>query len=286
MLYSFTATKWYRTVAVVEVGYTKTNNVKNYIRNYDEFRVDVLASGAEVLDNLNIEFNGIYVDDDVSLSKKRGGKEKSLLLGNGFYAIEIISTDTNKSIHKINEILKPIIIKNRNDLEYALKDKILALNTLDSDINRTKNILLSDAKYQLDTIKKEAPKIEAKIEEISNILSNQNKQVISSTYNTQVGSSDYGLSSLIQYKNNMIRDFVRISNEKLFNLEATLLEKNNQKLRLENDISFGYKDTSIKSIANLNVANNDKLVILILTLLGFFISVFSVLIWDVVKKRK
>lgn len=117
-------------------------------------------------------------------------------------------------------------------------------------------------------------------------MSNQNKQVISSTYNTQVGSSDYGLSSLIQYRNSMIRDSVRISNEKLFNLEATLTEKNNQKLRLENDISFGYKDTSIKSIANLNVANNDKLVILILTLLGFFISVFSVLIWDVVKKRK
>lgn len=74
VLYSITATKWYRTVAVVEVGYTKTNNVKNYISNYDEFRVDVLASGAEILDNLNVEFDGIYVDDNVSLSKKRGGE--------------------------------------------------------------------------------------------------------------------------------------------------------------------------------------------------------------------
>jgi len=159
------------------------------------------------------------------------------------------------------------------------------LDLLRQDIARTENILLTDANYQLETINKEAPMIEEKINQITEILVNQNTKDISSTYNTQIGSSDYGLSSLIQYRDSMIRGSISGINAKIFELEAILANKKDQYFHIEEDIKDGYVNTEIKSIATISMPNKKILIVAILAFVGFFIGVFSALIYGAVKNK-
>lgn len=117
--YSFMATKWLKTTAIVEVGHTFNNNQKEYIIDFSEFKGDVLANGMPIFDKNETNFKNLYVDNN--LTDKGDNVEKSL--GKGFYVISLVGADDDKSVQKINEILKPIIINNRKKLEYKMMKK-------------------------------------------------------------------------------------------------------------------------------------------------------------------
>lgn len=208
-------------------------------------------------------------------------------LGNGFYAIQIVGKDAQKLIQKINDILKPIVTKHRNDLEYIIMQKSIDLGLLNKRIEGTKNIILKDAEYQIKTLQEEALKIFMKIEQIIKVLveKDEKKNPIA-TYITQIGGSDYELSSLIQYRNDMITNLIPSANTKLFDIQMLLENFTKQKNDLEDDIKNMYIDTRIVSIFTTVEKNKNLLIIAILGFIGLFVSIFSVLVWDVVKKHK
>ncbi len=279
--YSFMATKWLKTTAIVEVGHTFNNNQKEYIIDFSEFKGDVLANGMPIFDKNETNFKNLYVDNN--LTDKGDNVEKSL--GKGFYVISLVGADDDKSVQKINEILKPIIINNRKKLEYKMMKKNMDLSILNKNINDTKDIVLEDAISQIKTINEEAPKIDNKIEQITKILVEKDTKQLGSTYTTQIGGSDYGLSSLIQYRNNMITTSLSNANKKLYDTQMSLENLLNQKKYLENDINEGFVDTKIVSIATTPEKNKNILIIAILTFIGLFVSIFGVLVWVAVKNR-
>ncbi|MDU7070561.1 Wzz/FepE/Etk N-terminal domain-containing protein [Campylobacter ureolyticus] len=280
--YSFMATKWFKTTAIVEVGHTFNNNKKEYISDFSEFRGDVLANGMSIFDKNETNFKNLYVDNN--LTDKGDNIEKSL--GKGFYAISLVGAYDDKSVQKINEILKPIIISNRKKLEYSMMKKNMDLNILNKNINDTKDIVLEDAVSQIKTINEEAPKIDNKIEQITKILVEKDTKQLGSTYTTQIGGSDYGLSSLIQYRNNMITTSLSNANKKLYDTQMSLENLLNQKKYLEDDINEGFVDTKIVSIATTPEKNKNILIIAILSFIGLFVSIFGVLIYNIVKNIK
>lgn len=280
--YSFMTTKWLKTTAIVEVGHTFNNNQKEYISDFSEFRGDVLANGISIFDKNETNFNNLYVDNN--LTDKGDNVEKSL--GRGFYVISLVGVYDDKSVQKINEILKPIIMNNRKKLEYSMMKKNMDLSILNKNINDTKDIVLEDAISQIKTINEEAPKIDNKIEQITKILVEKDTKQLGSTYTTQIGGSDYGLSSLIQYRNNMITTSLSNANKKLYDTQMSLENLLNQKKYLENDINEGFVDTKIVSIATTPEKNKNILIIAILSFVGFFVSIFGVLVWNAVRKYK
>lgn len=282
VLYAFVSTKWFKTTAIVEVGHHFTNNNEQYISNFSEFRGDVLAYGMSIFDKNETNFKNLYVDNNIT--DKGDNVEKSL--GRGFYAISLVGAYDDKSVQKINEILKPIIISNRKKLEYSMMKKNMDLNILNKNINDTKDIVLEDAVSQIKTINEEAPKIDNKIEQITKILVEKDTKQLGSTYTTQIGGSDYGLSSLIQYRNNMITTSLSNANKKLYDTQMSLENLLNQKKYLEDDINEGFVDTKIVSIATTPEKNKNILIIAILSFIGLFVSIFGVLIYNIVKNIK
>ncbi|WP_311337064.1 Wzz/FepE/Etk N-terminal domain-containing protein [Campylobacter ureolyticus] len=281
VLYAFVSTKWFKTTAIVEVGHHFTNNNEQYINDFSEFRGDVLAYGISIFDQNETDFENLYVD--YNLTDKKDSVDK--ILGNGFYAISLVGVYEDKSIQKINEILKPIVAKHKKSLEYIMMKKSIDLGVLNKNIKDTQEIILSDVNYQIKTLKEEAPKIDNKIEQITKILVEKDTKQLGSTYTTQIGGSDYGLSSLIQYRNNMITNSVSAASKRLFDTQMQLENLINQKKYLEDDINEGFVDTKIVSIATTPEKNKNILIIAILTFIGLFVSIFGVLVWVAVKNR-
>ncbi|QKF65041.1 Wzz/FepE/Etk N-terminal domain-containing protein [Campylobacter corcagiensis] len=281
VIYAITSTKWLKTTAIVEVGHHFTNNNEQYIANFSNFRNDVLAYGISVLDQNETDFKDIYVDYNLTTKDDSANK----VFEDGFYAINIIGKNKDKSLEKIDEILKQITIKHKNNLEYILAQKSIDLEILNKNIEDTKNIILANANYQIKILQEEAPKIAEKIEQISKILIEkdniENKEAVSSI---QIGGSDYGLSSLIQYRNNIITNSISDASTRLFDIQMLLENMIKQKNDLEKDIKDGYRNTKVMSVATTPEKNKNLLIIAILTFIGFFVSIFSVLVWNVVKK--
>lgn len=284
MLYAFISTKWLKTTAIVEVAHHFANNKEQYIADFSKFRNDVLAYGNSILDQNESEFKNIYVDNNLT---DKSDKKIDKTLGYGFYAINIVSKNKDKSLDKISEILKSISLKYENELVYIITQKSVDLQILNKNIQDTRDIILADANYQIQTLKNEAPKIAEKIEQITKVLIDKNnKDEMHATYTTQIGGSDYGLSSLIQYRNNMITNSMSAANAKLFEIQTTLEKLVKQKNILEKDIKDGYENTKIVSVATTPEKNKNLLIIAIMTFIGFFVSIFGVLVWDVIRKYR
>ncbi|NLK67268.1 MAG: hypothetical protein GX282_07330 [Campylobacteraceae bacterium] len=116
VFYASMQTKWFKTIAVVEVGHTMVNNEKNYITSYNKFSNDVLSLGASVIDDENTVFKSISVDHNITLDD-----EDILILGNGFYAISLVGSDKDASTSEINKIIDSIVLEHKIDLEYAMR---------------------------------------------------------------------------------------------------------------------------------------------------------------------
>ena len=84
----------------------------------------------------------------------------------------------------------------------------------------------------------------------------------------------------------MITTSLSNANKKLYDTQISLENLLNQKKYLEDDINEGFVDTKIISIATIPEKNKNILIIAVLTLVGFFISLFGVLVWNAVKNRK
>lgn len=298
ILYAFFSTPWYKATALVEIGY--------YNQNID--RKIMLAKTVDVAEKLKVKYIDLLAEKD---DADAIAKNLSIVKNNpNFLDITTYGKTNEFAIELINTIVSDISHEHKKVLDGYLDTQKVALANKDREISFLKNNMIADIESQLNTINNiTLPSLESKIkilnknvEESENLLKVLDKNKI--TDKNLIVLSAIERQSL---SNRLISDKARIVD---FNVEINKL--NNEIVpKLKRDLAnfqtvqlnklLDEKSLIELSLAPYNYANTNivgdivtsqhpekpkkRLIVEVVTVIGFIFSIFIVLIYDSIINR-
>lgn len=263
-LYAFVlATPKYQVSAIFENGYIKTS-INNKASINDKTSV-VEGLKFQYIDKLKKSGLGFSFDNIEDIKDSNNFK------------IDIFANSNEIGISKMKEVLENL---QKND------QKIL-----DTNIEKIKkNIELNDEKLSILNARKVS--IEENINSLKLVIVNFDNQIfdLSKNNNSNIDiNSKFGFSRLIELKNSANQE-LSILNKNLTELTAEIFNTQSMQIELKNQmLPVNMHKTSFVGdilIYENPVKPKKALILVVAVFVGFFISIFGILVFDVVKRYK
>lgn len=261
------ATPKYEISATFENGYYKDLPASNEKKSFADIisRIETLnvkwIKSLEKIPNMDFKFNKIELMKD---DKSR-------------FNVSIFANNNEIGISKIKEILTNLKNEDEIDLKIYKKNIENKINDAIKTINILKQKELS-LQNSLKMADKESSDTLQKITEFNKKLSNQNN------VNLEIAlASLFDLRTRIENKRLSLTNSIAENKTNIVNLETSI-----ENLRIK-ILPISYSETKILSsiVTYENPAKPKKaLILLISCFVGFFVSIFGVLVWDAVKNKK
>lgn len=268
-LYAFVlATPKYEVSATFENGYYKTvengKEIKNPLNEITSVLEELKTKWIKNLEQTpNLEFKF----KNIEMVKETSDK----------FNVNLLSNSNDIGVTKINQILYDL----QSEDEKVLNVYVNSINEK-IDFNRQNMDILSkkgnDLKYALNKTYEDSKNLDSQIEKLSNFVSNENNS-----------SVELAISRLADLKN--------IVENKILNINSAIVSNQSNIV----DLKKFEKELEMKiipeNIVRTNIISNivtyenpvqpkKALILIISVFVGFFISVFGVLVFDIIKYKK